>query len=99
MFCKNCAKKISDEAESCPFCGQPFKKVYESKPKSKWVAFWLCFCLGGIGIHRYYSGKIASGVLFSLFFWTYIPVIISIVDLIVIGVKSQEDYQEWVDRK
>ena len=43
----------------------------------------LCFFLGGIGIHKFYSGKTTSGVLYLIFCWTGIPLIISIVELII----------------
>ena len=32
--------------------------------KKKWVAFWLCFFLGFMGVHRFYVGKIGSGILY-----------------------------------
>lgn len=32
--------------------------------KKKWVAFWLCFFLGFVGAHRFYVGKIGSGILY-----------------------------------
>lgn len=31
---------------------------------SKWVAFVLCLLLGGIGVHRFYVGKIGTGILY-----------------------------------
>ena len=34
--------------------------------KSKVVAALLCFFLGGLGIHRFYVGKIGSGILMLL---------------------------------
>lgn len=34
------------------------------KPKSKWVAFFLCLFLGGIGAHKFYEGKIGMGILY-----------------------------------
>lgn len=33
-------------------------------PKSKIVALILCFFLGGLGIHRFYVGKVGTGILY-----------------------------------
>lgn len=35
-------------------------------PKDWTVTFLLCLFLGGIGVHRYYVGKVGTGVLFTL---------------------------------
>lgn len=35
-------------------------------PKSKTVAALLCFFFGGFGIHRFYVGKIGTGILWFL---------------------------------
>ncbi len=32
--------------------------------KSKWIAFILCFMFGIFGLHRFYVGKIGSGLLY-----------------------------------
>ncbi len=32
--------------------------------KSKWIAFFLCLFLGGLGFHRFYVGKYWTGVLY-----------------------------------
>jgi hypothetical protein len=39
---------------------------YMGRPKNKWVAFALCFFLGYLGIHRFYEGKIGTGILWLL---------------------------------
>ena len=53
-------------------------------PKSRLVALLLCFFLGFLGIHRFYVGKIGTGILMlitlGLFgIWTFIDLIIIIV--------------------
>ena len=34
--------------------------------KSRTVAALLCFFLGGIGVHRFYAGKIGTGIVWLL---------------------------------
>ena len=72
MFCSNCGKEITDDSSFCPSCGTKIVKLAEitemSKkanisPKSRLVATLLAFFLGGLGIHRFYVGKIGTGIL------------------------------------
>ena len=32
--------------------------------KSKWTAFFLCLFFGGLGIHKFYEGKILLGIIY-----------------------------------
>ncbi|MEG0422931.1 MAG: TM2 domain-containing protein [Erysipelotrichaceae bacterium] len=43
----------------------------------------LCLFFGGIGIHKFYSGHIILGLLYLVFCFTYIPIIISLIEFIV----------------
>ena len=64
--------------------------VTSSKAVNKVLYYILAFFLGSIGIHKFYAGKIGTGVLFLLFCWTGIPCIISIFDFIVGLCKSSD---------
>ncbi|MDE6775483.1 MAG: TM2 domain-containing protein [Ruminococcus sp.] len=55
--------------------------------KNKWVAFWLCFFFGGLGIHKFYEGKILMGIIY--FFTVGFFGIGSLIDLIRILLKPK----------
>lgn len=40
--------------------------VGRRRTKNKWVAFFLCLCLGFLGAHKFYEGKIGIGILYLL---------------------------------
>ncbi len=52
--------------------------------KNKGTAVLLCLFLGGIGAHKFYLNKTFQGLLYLLFSWTFIPLILSIIDLLVL---------------
>jgi hypothetical protein len=80
-FCSNCGNQLSDLAATCPKCGHPQHLAYDDfSPKSHTVASVLCFFLGFLGIHRFYLGKIGTGVLMlvtlgGFFIWAFIDML------------------------
>lgn len=44
------------------------KTVTAGKAKNKWVAILLCFFLGYLGAHRFYEGKVITGILWLITF-------------------------------
>lgn len=87
MYCRNCGAELKNNTAYCPTCGyrtsdnqqpqQPHVTVVNNNPgynyirKSKWTAFFLCLFLGEFGIHRFYVGKVGTGLiwLFTLGFF------------------------------
>ncbi len=59
-------------------------------PKNKWVAFVLCFFFGAFGAHRFYEGKVGTGLLWL--FTVGLFGIGSLVDLICILCKPTTYY-------
>jgi len=71
MFCQNCGKELPEQASFCPGCGSPARPRSASpgysaekgvSPRSRLAALLLCIFLGGLGVHRFYVGKIGTGV-------------------------------------
>ena len=60
--------------------------------KSKTTAAIFAFFLGGIGAHKFYLGQTGKGILYLLFFWTYIPSIIAFIEMIMLLTMSEQDF-------
>ncbi|WP_235801863.1 TM2 domain-containing protein [Ureibacillus manganicus] len=61
--------------------------------KNKTVAGLLGIFLGGFGIHKFYLGKPASGILYLVFCWTYIPAIVGFFEGIVYIASNNQTFQ------
>ena len=63
--------------------------------------FFLFYALafGGIGGHRYYLGHTLVGVLYTLFCWTFIPMAIAIIEIIVYSLKTDEEFNAAYNKK
>ncbi|WP_102867260.1 TM2 domain-containing protein [Pseudovibrio exalbescens] len=92
IYCSTCAHKMARTAPSCPQCGAPNSLVGDNtSEKSMVAAALLCFFLGFLGVHRFYVGKVGTGILMILTFgglgiWT-------LIDLVMIIVGSFKDKQ------
>lgn len=60
--------------------------------KDKVAAGLLGIFVGGLGIHKFYLGKIWQGMLFVIFSWTIIPIIIGFIDGIRYLSMSDEEF-------
>ena len=54
--------------------------VVSGKVVNKAVYCVLALLLGGIGAHKFYAGKIGTGICYLLFCWTAIPAIIALIE-------------------
>jgi TM2 domain-containing membrane protein YozV len=87
QLCRSCGQVISSLAPTCPHCGAPTGvKAWPAgaSPKSRLAALLLCWFLGMFGAHRFYVGKIGTGILQictlgGLGVWTLIDFILIIV--------------------
>jgi hypothetical protein len=68
-YCAQCGSKLEVDSHFCAKCGasrDTETRVIKKSPKSALVALLLCLFLGTFGIHRFYVGKIGTGILMLL---------------------------------
>ena len=61
--------------------------------KSKTVAGLLGIFLGGFGIHKFYLGRTRRGIVYLLFFWTYIPAYIGFIEGLIYLLQNEHNFQ------
>lgn len=73
VHCRGCGKQIHETAPTCPHCGaqQGVAQLANKgavSDKEKMIAALLCWFLGIFGVHRFYVGKVGTGLvqLFTL---------------------------------
>ena len=59
---------------------------------SKGIYIMLCLFVGGLGLHKFYSGKWIQGLLYLAFCWTYVPAVLSVFDLLIAIFKRSDRY-------
>ena len=95
MFCANCGAQNDDGSNFCKSCGinlliQPNNTEVRTVSDKNWlVALLLCIFLGAIGIHRFYVGKIGTGILMIVTFGGF--GIWVLIDLIMIATNGFTD--------
>ncbi len=81
-YCSKCGAQIPENARFCPKCGKEVAASPQPQPQNagypntrrvnkekedRWViALVFCAIFGYLGIHRFYTGNIATGVLMLL---------------------------------
>jgi len=97
-YCHNCGESIDEKAIICVHCGvqQPSVKgssgIDLSGERNRLVAALLAFFLGGIGAHKFYLGDMNTGILYLIFFWTFIPAVLGIIDGVIYLSMSDAEF-------
>ena len=94
-YCHACAAVLDHRAEICPKCGvrqQGVPGQASRSGRSRIAAALFALFLGGIGIHKFYLGQVGQGILYLLFFWTFIPAFIALIEAIILLTQSEEDF-------
>ena len=76
-ICKKCGSEMPEDSFYCLCCGNTFKESADELEaikrkinmqtgtwKNKWISLLLCIFLEWLGIHRFYEGKVVTGILY-----------------------------------
>ena len=63
MFCSKCGKEIDDAAVVCVGCGCAVNKSIDVKDNRGLITILLCWFLGILGAHRFYTGHTIIGII------------------------------------
>ena len=84
-FCRSCERPIHQFAATCSHCNasqitQPNWTHTQAPTKSKITTGVLALLLGGLGIHKFYTGAWGWGIVYIVLCWTCIPALIALVE-------------------
>jgi len=67
--------------------------------KNKTTAGVLAILFGGLGIHKFYLGRVGLGIVYILFCWTYIPALIGLIEgIIYLSANEETFYLKYVKK-
>ena len=70
VYCRGCGKEIHETATTCPNCGAPQLPPGASDRRIL-PALLLCWFFGWAGAHRFYVGKVGTGILMLFTFGVF----------------------------
>ena len=95
--CEACGSVIHAAAAACPRCGAPqLSAVNGVNQKNKTNAVVFALLLGGLGVHKFYLGRPVMGIVYLVFFWTFIPAVIALIEGIWYATMNETTFQERV---
>ena len=95
--CQVCLNKVQGKMY-CDFCASKTTTSLPT-PKDRKTAAYLAILLGGIGVHKFYLDKTVQGFLYVLFCWTFIPLIIGLIEgIIYLGITDEQFQEKYVGK-
>ncbi|NJL82631.1 MAG: TM2 domain-containing protein [Chloroflexaceae bacterium] len=94
-FCYNCGVEVNRQQVVCVKCGVVLKGgLSGTGGKNKTTAGIFAILFGVFGVHKFYHGSWGYGILYILFFWTYIPAILGIIEGIIYLTMDEAKYDD-----
>ncbi|HET6583594.1 MAG TPA: TM2 domain-containing protein, partial [Nannocystaceae bacterium] len=60
--------------------------------KDKNTAAILALFMGGIGVHKFYLGRIGAGIIYLVFSLTFIPAVLGLIDFFVLALMDHDEF-------
>ena len=100
VFCVACGAEMNRSDKFCHVCGWDRRVPPNPSPYNRLAALLLCLLLGFLGLHRFYVGKVGTGLLW-LFTLGFLSVGV-IFDLVLIATGEFRDAEQrrvlrWAD--
>jgi TM2 domain-containing membrane protein YozV len=107
--CPFCAEVIAAAAKKCKHCGEFLDESLQNarmptprsnglsvspNEKTKVTAGLLAIFLGGLGMHKFYLGRVGQGIVYILLCWTLIPSVIGFIEGIIYLMMSDQAFAE-----
>lgn len=77
-----------------PRFDEPFGAPPKRLEADRTTAGLLALFLGGVGAHRFYTGRWGLGIVYLVFAWTFVPAIVALVEAIVMFSMTDEDFSQ-----
>ena len=98
--CTDCGGPLEKGSQFCSKCGviQIRTSIHAQEPrhygdkKNKTVAAIIAIFLGSFGIHKFYLQQGGAGLLYLIFFWTFIPSLLGFFEGILLLMTSERDF-------
>ncbi|MGE5673277.1 MAG: NINE protein [Mycobacterium leprae] len=87
--CQVCMNKVNGKI-LCDTCASKSSAISQRRL----IAAILGIVVGGLGIHKFYLGRVGQGILYILFCWTGIPSLIGLIEGILYLVWTDEQFAE-----
>lgn len=87
-------RKIEEEEKYRAQVKSKYSPALESNTsKNRIAAALLAIFLGDLGVHKFYLGKPIQGIIYLLFFWTFLPGLIGFFEGIIYLLMSDQSFE------
>jgi TM2 domain-containing membrane protein YozV len=81
--------------EHAEIISKAIKDAMKHPPRDRIAAALLALFFGGLGLHHFYLGRPILGIIYILFCWTFIPMILGVVEFFLILMMDKSKLERY----